>query len=44
MTDRKRQKEATQTAEEIAPAFVFFAAPACASYITGEILPIFGGY
>jgi NAD(P)-dependent dehydrogenase (short-subunit alcohol dehydrogenase family) len=30
--------------EEIAPAFVFFAAPACASYITGEILPIVGGY
>jgi NAD(P)-dependent dehydrogenase (short-subunit alcohol dehydrogenase family) len=30
--------------EEIAPAFVFFAAPTCASYITGEILPIVGGY
>jgi NAD(P)-dependent dehydrogenase (short-subunit alcohol dehydrogenase family) len=30
--------------EEIAPAFVFFAAPACSSYITGEILPIIGGY
>jgi NAD(P)-dependent dehydrogenase (short-subunit alcohol dehydrogenase family) len=30
--------------EEIAPAYVFFAAPTCASYITGEILPIIGGY
>jgi NAD(P)-dependent dehydrogenase (short-subunit alcohol dehydrogenase family) len=30
--------------EEIAPAFVFFAAPCCSSYITGEILPIVGGY
>ncbi|MBY0227445.1 MAG: SDR family oxidoreductase [Hyphomicrobium sp.] len=29
--------------EEIAPAFVFFAAPSCASYITGEVLPIIGG-
>ncbi|MGE0153549.1 MAG: SDR family oxidoreductase [Reyranellaceae bacterium] len=30
--------------EEIAPAYVFFASPHCASYITGEILPIVGGY
>ena len=30
--------------EEIAPAFVFLAAPTCSSYITGEILPIIGGY
>ncbi|MCC7251437.1 SDR family oxidoreductase [Hyphomicrobium sp.] len=30
--------------EEIAPAYVFFAAPTCASYITGELLPIIGGY
>jgi len=30
--------------EEIAPAFVFLAAPGCSSYITGEILPIIGGY
>ncbi len=30
--------------EEIAPAYVFMAAPSCASYITGEILPIIGGY
>jgi hypothetical protein len=30
--------------EEIAPAYVFLAAPACSSYITGELLPIIGGY
>jgi NAD(P)-dependent dehydrogenase (short-subunit alcohol dehydrogenase family) len=30
--------------EEIAPAYVFMAAPSCASYITGEVLPIVGGY
>jgi NAD(P)-dependent dehydrogenase (short-subunit alcohol dehydrogenase family) len=30
--------------EEIAPACVFLAASRCSSYITGEILPIFGGY
>jgi NAD(P)-dependent dehydrogenase (short-subunit alcohol dehydrogenase family) len=30
--------------EEIAPAFVFLASPITASYITGEILPIIGGY
>jgi len=30
--------------EEIAPAYVFLAAPVCSSYITGEILPIIGGY
>jgi NAD(P)-dependent dehydrogenase (short-subunit alcohol dehydrogenase family) len=30
--------------EEIAPAYVFLAAPCCSSYITGEILPIVGGY
>jgi NAD(P)-dependent dehydrogenase (short-subunit alcohol dehydrogenase family) len=29
--------------EEIAPAFVFMAAPVCSSFITGEILPILGG-
>lgn len=29
--------------EEIAPAYVFLAAPACSSYITGEVLPIVGG-
>ena len=30
--------------EEIAPAFVFLASPHCSSYVTGEILPIIGGY
>ena len=30
--------------EEIAPAFVFLASPSCSSYITGEILPVVGGY
>ncbi|MEX0405498.1 SDR family oxidoreductase [Aquibium sp. LZ166] len=30
--------------EEIAPAYVFFASSHCSSYITGEILPIIGGY
>lgn len=30
--------------EEIAPAFVFLASPQCSSYISGEILPVVGGY
>lgn len=30
--------------EELAPAYVFLAAPACSSYITGEVLPVLGGY
>jgi NAD(P)-dependent dehydrogenase (short-subunit alcohol dehydrogenase family) len=30
--------------EEIAPAFVFLASAQCSSYISGEILPILGGY
>lgn len=30
--------------EEIAPAFVFLASPQCSSYVTGEILPVIGGY
>jgi NAD(P)-dependent dehydrogenase (short-subunit alcohol dehydrogenase family) len=30
--------------EEIAPAYVFLAAPCCSSFITGEVLPIIGGY
>lgn len=30
--------------EEIAPAYVFLASRQCSSYITGEILPIIGGY
>ena len=29
--------------EEISPAYVFLAAPSCSSYITGTVLPIFGG-
>lgn len=29
--------------EEISPAYVFLAASSCSSYITGAILPIFGG-
>jgi NAD(P)-dependent dehydrogenase (short-subunit alcohol dehydrogenase family) len=29
--------------EEIAPAYVFLAAPCCSSYITGIELPIMGG-
>lgn len=30
--------------EEIAPAYVFLASPQCSSYISGEVLPIVGGY
>lgn len=30
--------------EEVAPAYVFLASSHCSSYITGEILPIIGGY
>jgi NAD(P)-dependent dehydrogenase (short-subunit alcohol dehydrogenase family) len=30
--------------EEIAPAFVFLASPQTSSFITGEVLPILGGY
>jgi NAD(P)-dependent dehydrogenase (short-subunit alcohol dehydrogenase family) len=40
MTKMKRPAQP----EEIAPAYVFLAAPGCSSYITGEILPIIGGY
>jgi NAD(P)-dependent dehydrogenase (short-subunit alcohol dehydrogenase family) len=29
--------------EEVAPAYVFLAAPVCSSYITGEVLPVLGG-
>ncbi|HUF36321.1 MAG TPA: SDR family oxidoreductase [Gemmatimonadales bacterium] len=29
--------------EEVAPAYVFLAAPSCAGYISGEILPVLGG-
>ncbi|PZF71273.1 SDR family oxidoreductase [Taibaiella soli] len=30
--------------EEIAPAYVFLASPQCSGFITGEVLPIIGGY
>jgi NAD(P)-dependent dehydrogenase (short-subunit alcohol dehydrogenase family) len=30
--------------EEIAPAYVFLASAQCSGYITGEILPVIGGY
>lgn len=40
---KTRMKRPAQP-EEIAPAYVFFASPQCSSYITGEILPIIGGY
>ncbi len=40
MTEMKRPAQP----EEIAPAYVFLASPQCSSYITGEILPILGGY
>ncbi|SSC74083.1 unnamed protein product [Ciceribacter sp. T2.26MG-112.2] len=30
--------------EELAPAQVFLASPQCSSYISGEILPVIGGY
>lgn len=30
--------------EEIAPAYVFLESPHCSSFITGEILPVIGGY
>ena len=38
-TDLKRPAQP----EEIAPAYVFLAAPCCSSYITGIELPIMGG-
>lgn len=37
-TDMKRPAQP----EELSPAYVFLAAPACASYITGSVLPITG--
>ena len=40
MTEMKRPAQP----EEIAPAYVFLASPQCSSYITGEVLPILGGY
>jgi NAD(P)-dependent dehydrogenase (short-subunit alcohol dehydrogenase family) len=38
-----KMKRAAQP-EELAPAYVFMAAPSCSSYIAGEILPVIGGY
>jgi NAD(P)-dependent dehydrogenase (short-subunit alcohol dehydrogenase family) len=40
---RSKMKRPAQP-EEIAPAYVFMASAHCSSYITGEILPIVGGY
>jgi NAD(P)-dependent dehydrogenase (short-subunit alcohol dehydrogenase family) len=40
MTPMKRAAQP----EEIAPAYVFLASSHCSSFITGEILPIIGGY
>ena len=40
---KQPMKRAAQP-EEIAPAYVFLASPQTSSYITGEILPIIGGY
>jgi len=40
MTQMKRPSQP----EEIAPAYVFLASPQCSSFITGEVLPILGGY
>ncbi len=30
--------------EELSPTYVLLAAPSCSSYITGEIIPVIGGY
>ena len=38
-TDMKRPAQP----EEISPAYVFLASPACSSFITGIVLPIMGG-
>jgi len=38
-TDMKRPAQP----EEISPAYVFLAAPVCAAYITGIVLPVMGG-
>jgi len=40
MTPMKRAAQP----EEIAPAYVFLASSHCSSFVTGEILPIIGGY
>ncbi len=38
-TDMKRPAQP----EEVAPAYVFLAAPSCSSYVTGVVLPVMGG-
>jgi len=40
----KTQMKRPAQPEEIAPAFLFLACAQCSSFITGEILPILGGY
>ncbi|MEP6869961.1 MAG: SDR family oxidoreductase, partial [Novosphingobium sp.] len=40
----KTQMRRPAQPEEIAPAYVFLASNQCSSYITGEILPMIGGY
>ncbi len=30
--------------EELSPLYVFLASPVCSSYITGEVVPVIGGY
>lgn len=30
--------------EELSPTYVFLAAPSCSSYITGEVIPVIGGW
>jgi NAD(P)-dependent dehydrogenase (short-subunit alcohol dehydrogenase family) len=30
--------------EELSPLYVFLASPVCSSYITGEVIPVIGGY
>jgi NAD(P)-dependent dehydrogenase (short-subunit alcohol dehydrogenase family) len=30
--------------EELSPVYVFLASPVCSSYITGEVIPVIGGY
>jgi NAD(P)-dependent dehydrogenase (short-subunit alcohol dehydrogenase family) len=41
--DNTRMKRPAQP-EEIAPAYLFLASPQMSSFITGEILPVIGGY
>jgi len=40
---KKQPMERPAQPEEVAPAFVFFAAEADSSYITGEVLTLLGG-